>query len=56
MVVARVRQVIGASRHSWQEAVRRITVMEVLRDNAAVENGRIRECRAMVQVSFIPER
>ena len=66
MAVARVTQVIGASPHSWEDAVRNaleranktlrgITGIEVLKENAAVENGRIAEFRAMVQVTFILE-
>jgi flavin-binding protein dodecin len=66
MAVARVTQVIGASPHSWEDAVRNaleranktlrgITGIEVLKENAAVENGRIAEFRAMVQVTFVLE-
>jgi flavin-binding protein dodecin len=66
MAVARVTQVIGASPHSWEDAVRNaleranrtlrgITGIEVLKENAAVENGRIAEYRAMVQVTFVLE-
>lgn len=64
MAVARVTQVIGASPHSWEDAVRNaleranrtlrnITGIEVLKENAAIEDGRIAEFRAMVQVTFI---
>lgn len=66
MAVARVTQVIGASPHSWEDAVRNaleranktlrnITGIEVLKENAAIEDGRIAEFRAMVQVTFILE-
>ena len=66
MAVARVTQVIGASPHSWEDAVRNaleranrtlrgITGIEVLKENAAVENGKIAEYRAMVQVTFVLE-
>jgi flavin-binding protein dodecin len=66
MAVARVTQVIGASPHSWEDAVRTaleranrtlrgITGIEVLKENAAVENGRIAEFRAMVQVTLVLE-
>jgi hypothetical protein len=66
MAVARVTQVIGASPHSWEDAVRNaleranktlrnITGIEVLKENAAIENGTIAEFRAMVQVTFILE-
>jgi hypothetical protein len=64
MAVARVTQVIGASPHSWEDAVRNaleranrtlrnITGIEILKENAAIEDGRIAEFRAMVQVTFI---
>lgn len=66
MAVARVTQVIGASPHSWEDAVRNaleranrtlrnITGIEVLKENAAIEDGRIAEYRAMVQVTFLLE-
>ena len=66
MAVARVTQVIGASPHSWEDAVRNaleranktlrgITGIEVLKETAAVENGRVAEFRAMVQVTFVLE-
>jgi dodecin len=66
MAVARVTQIIGASPHSWEDAVRNaleranktlrgITGIEILKENAAVENGKIAEYRAMVQVTFVLE-
>ena len=66
MAVARITQVIGASPHSWEDAVRNaleranktlrgITGIEVVKENAAVEDGRIVEFRATVQVTFILE-
>ena len=66
MAVARVTQVIGASPHSWEDAVRNaleranqtlrgITGIEVVKENAAVEDGRIVEYRATVQVTFVLE-
>ena len=66
MAVARITQIIGASPHSWEDAVRNaleranktlrgITGIEVLKENAAVENGKIAEFRAMVQVTFVLE-
>ena len=66
MAVARVTQVIGASPHSWEDAVRNaleranrtlrhITGIEVLKENAAIEDGHIAEFRAMVQVTFLLE-
>ena len=66
MAVARITQIIGASPHSWEDAVRNaleranktlrgIAGIEVLKENAAVENGRIVEYRATVQVTFVLE-
>jgi flavin-binding protein dodecin len=66
MAVARITQVIGASPHSWEDAVRNaleranrtlrgITGIEVLKENAAVEDGRVAEFRATVQVIFVLE-
>ena len=66
MAVARITQVIGASPHSWEDAVRNaleranktlrgITGIEVLKENAAVEDGKIVEYRATVQVTFVLE-
>ena len=66
MAVARVTQIIGASPHSWEDAVRNaleranktlrgITGIEVLKENAAVEDGTIAEYRATVQVVFVLE-
>ena len=66
MAVARVTQVIGASPHSWEDAVRNaleranktlrgITGIEVLKENAAVENGRVAEYRATLLVTFVLE-
>jgi len=66
MAVARVTQIIGASPHSWEDAVRNaleranqtlrgITGIEVVKENAAVEDGRIVEYRASVNVTFLIE-
>lgn len=66
MAVARITQVIGASPHSWEDAVRNaleranktlrgITGIEVLKENAAIEDGKVAEYRATVQVTFILE-
>jgi flavin-binding protein dodecin len=66
MAVARITQIIGASPHSWEDAVRNaleranktlrgITGIEVLKENAAVEDGKIAEYRATVQVTFLLE-
>ena len=67
MAVARVSQIIGASPHSWEDAVRNaleranktlrgITGVEVVKENAAVEEGKIVEFRATVNVTFVLER
>jgi dodecin len=64
VAVARITQVIGASPHSWEDAVRsaleranrtlrNITGIEVLKENAAIENGKIAEYRATLQVTFL---
>ncbi len=66
MAVARITQVIGASPHSWEDAVRNaleranktlrnITGIEVLKENAAIEDGKVAEYRATVQVTFLLE-
>jgi flavin-binding protein dodecin len=66
MAVARQTQIIGASPHSWEDAVRNaleranktlrnITGIEVLKENAAVEAGKIAEYRATVLVTFLLE-
>jgi flavin-binding protein dodecin len=66
MAVARQSQIIGASPHSWEDAVRNaleranktlrgITGVEVLKENAAVEDGRIVEYRTTVMVTFVLE-
>jgi hypothetical protein len=66
MAVARQTQIIGASPHSWEDAVRNaleranktirnITGIEMLKENAAVEDGRIAEYRATVLVTFLLE-
>lgn len=66
MAVARVTQIIGSSPHSWEDAVRNaleranqtlrgITGIEVVKENASVEDGRIAEYRAAVNVTFVLE-
>jgi flavin-binding protein dodecin len=66
MAVARVTQIIGASPHSWEDDVRNaleranktlrgITGIEVVKENAAVEDGRVAEYRATVLVTFVLE-
>ena len=66
MAVARITQIIGASPHSWEDAVRNaleranrtlrgITGIEIVKENAAVDNGKIAEFRATVNVTFVLE-
>jgi flavin-binding protein dodecin len=66
MAVARVTQVIGSSPHSWEDAVRNaleranqtlrgITGIEVVKENATVDGGRITEYRTTVNVTFVLE-
>jgi flavin-binding protein dodecin len=64
MAVARQTQIIGASPHSWEDAVRQaleranktlrnITGMEVIKENAAVDDGKIVEYRSTLLVTFV---
>ncbi len=64
MAVARITQIIGASPHSWEDAVhnaleranktlRGITGLEVLSQKAKVEKGKIAEYRVTMEVTFI---
>lgn len=66
MAVARVSEVIGASTKSWDDAVqealkranqtlRGLTGIEVTRMNAKVEDGKITEYRAHLNITFILE-
>ena len=66
MAVARQTQIIGASPHSWEDAVRNaleranktlrgITGFEVVKENAAIEKGKIVEYRATLLVTFVLE-
>ena len=66
MAVARQTQIIGASPHSWEDAVRQaleranqtlrnITGMEVIKENAAVDQGKIVEYRSTLLVTFVLE-
>ena len=67
MAVARQTQIIGASPHSWEDAVRQaleranqtlrnITGMEVIKENAAVDKGKIVEYRSTLLVTFILDK
>jgi len=64
MAVARQTQIIGASPHSWEDAVRNaleranktlrgITGLEVLKENAQIQKGKIVEYRATLLVTFV---
>lgn len=66
MAVARVTKIIGSSPHSWQDAVsealrranktlRNLTGLEVIEQKAKIENGKITEYRATLEVTFILE-
>jgi flavin-binding protein dodecin len=66
MAVARVTKIIGSSPKSWQDAVdgalkranktlRNLTGIHLLEQKAHVENGKITEYRATVEVTFILE-
>ena len=66
MAVARVTKIIGSSSKGWQEAVdeamkranrtlRGVTGLHVLEMKAQVQDGKIKEYRATVEVTFILE-
>ncbi len=66
MAVARITEVIGSSEKSWDDAVqaalnranktiRGLTGIEVTKMNAAIEDGKIKEYRAHVRITFILE-
>ena len=67
MAVARQTQIIGASPHSWEDAVRNaleranktlrgITGLKVIKENAAIEKGKIAEYRATLLVTFVLDK
>ncbi len=67
MTVARVTEVIASSKVGWEDAalqalsraaktLRGITGIEILRQNAKVENGRIVEYRVDCRITFILEK
>ncbi len=66
MAVARVTEVIGSSKKSWDDAVsealkranktlRGLTGIEVTKMNAQVKNGKVSEYRAHIKITFILE-
>ena len=67
MAVARQTQIIGASPHSWEDAVRNaleranktlrgITGLEVVKENAQIQKGKIVEYRATLLVTFVLDK
>ena len=67
MAVARQTQIIGASPHSWEDAVRNaleranltlrnITGLEVIKENAAVDEGKVVEYRSTILVTFVLDK
>lgn len=67
MAVARITEVIASSKTSWEDAARQaldranktlrgITGMEILRQNAKVDNGKITEYRVDCRITFILEK
>ncbi len=67
MAVARVTEIIASSKESWEDAARQaiarasktlrgITGIEILRQNAKVENGRIAEYRVDCRITFVLEK
>ena len=67
MAVARVTEIIASSKEGWEDAARQalaraaktlrgITGMEILRQNAKVEGGRIVEYRVDCRVTFVLEK
>ncbi|MBI2981754.1 MAG: dodecin domain-containing protein [Deltaproteobacteria bacterium] len=67
MAVARVTEIIASSKEGWDDAARQaiaraartlrgITGIEILRQNAKVENGRISEYRVNCRITFVLEK
>lgn len=67
MAVARVTELISSSKEGWEDAARQaltrasktlrgITGMEIVRQNAKVENGRIVEYRVSCRITFVLEK
>lgn len=66
MAVARITEVIGSSDKSWDDAVnnaleranktlRGLTGLEVTKMNAHIEDGKIKEYRSHIRITFILE-
>lgn len=67
MAVARVTEVIASSKEGWEDAARQgltrasktlrgITGMEIVRQTAKVDNGRIVEYRVNCRITFVLEK
>lgn len=67
MAVARITEIIASSKESWEDAARQaiaraaktlrgITGIEILRQNAKVDNGRISEYRVDCRITFVLEK
>lgn len=67
MAVARVTEIIASSKEGWEDAARQaltraaktlrgITGMEVARQTAKVDNGRIVEYRIECRITFVLEK
>ena len=67
MAVARITEIIASSKESWEDAARQgltraaktlrgITGIEVLRQNAKVDNGRIADYRVDLRITFVLEK
>lgn len=67
MAVARVTDIIASSKEGWEDAARQaltratktlrgITGLEIVRQNAKIENGRIVEYRVECRITFILEK
>ena len=67
MPVARVTELIASSKEGWEDAarialsraaatLRGITGLEIIRQTAKVDNGRIKEYRVECRITFILEK
>ncbi len=67
MAVARVTEIIASSKEGWEDAARQaiaraaktlrgVTGLEIVRQNAKVESGRIVEYRVDCRVTFVLEK
>ncbi len=67
MAVARVTEIIASSKEGWEDAARQaltratktlrgITGLEIVRQNAKIESGRITEYRVECRITFILEK